>query len=92
MNNMFNKNNISLRPFNKYDYLIGEESYLKKGVGSVIVQELCRLISKLEKPVQFVADPVPQNTDSIKLLERNEFTLDSTTGLYVLYSNAMDQF
>lgn len=66
------------------DYLIGEENYLKKGLGSVIVQELCRLISKLEEPVQFVADPVPQNTDSIKLLERNGFTLDSTTGLYKL--------
>ena len=66
------------------DYLIGEEVYLKKGLGSVIVQKLCKLISSLEKPVQFIADPVPENTDSIKLLERNGFFLDAATGLYKL--------
>ena len=64
------------------DYLIGEENLLKKGLGSVIVQRLCQLISSLENPVQFVADPVPENADSIKLLERNGFILDPTTGLY----------
>lgn len=64
------------------DYLIGEEQYLKKGLGSVIIQKLCQLISSNENPVQFVADPVPENADSIKLLEKNGFTLDQTTGLY----------
>lgn len=66
------------------DYLIGEETYLKKGLGTVIVQQLCQLISSLENPIQFVADPVPENTDSIKLLKRNGFILDLTTGLYKL--------
>jgi RimJ/RimL family protein N-acetyltransferase len=66
------------------DYLIGEESYLKKGLGSVIVRQLCGLISELESPVQFVADPVPENTGSIRLLERNGFVLDTKTGLYKL--------
>ncbi|WRS28418.1 GNAT family N-acetyltransferase [Oscillospiraceae bacterium MB08-C2-2] len=64
------------------DYLIGQESFLKKGLGSVIVQQLCLLICTQENPVQIVADPVPENIDSIKLLERNGFTLDPTTGLY----------
>lgn len=64
------------------DYLIGQEFFLKKGLGSVIVQQLCRLIFKQENPVQIIADPVPENIDSIKLLERNGFTLDPTSGLY----------
>jgi RimJ/RimL family protein N-acetyltransferase len=50
----------------------------------VIVQQLCQLIRSLENPVQIVADPVPENTNSIKLLERNKFILDQTTGLYKL--------
>jgi RimJ/RimL family protein N-acetyltransferase len=66
------------------DYLIGEEAYLKKGLGSVIVQQLCKLIRELETPVQIVADPVPENTDSTRLLERNGFVLDAKTGLYKL--------
>lgn len=66
------------------DYLIGEEVFLKKGMGSMIVQQLCQLIISLEEPVQIIADPVPENTDSIKLLERNGFTLDMATGLYKL--------
>lgn len=64
------------------DDLIGEESFLKKGLASVIVQQLCHLIGVIEHPVQIMADPVPENTNSIKLLERNGFTLDERTGLY----------
>ena len=66
------------------DYLIGEEAYLKKGLGSAIIQQLCSLISSIENPVQFIADPVPENADSIRLLERNGFTIDTKTGLYQL--------
>ncbi|MBF4695256.1 GNAT family N-acetyltransferase [Fusibacter ferrireducens] len=64
------------------DYLIGQDAFLKKGLGSVIVQQLCRLVCTLEDPVQIIADPVPENIDSIKLLEKNGFTLDPITGLY----------
>ena len=66
------------------DYLIGEEIFLKNGLGSVIIQQLCQLIRSLENPVQIIADPVPDNADSIKLLERNKFILDPITGLYKL--------
>lgn len=64
------------------DYLIGEEPYLKQGLGSSIIQKLCQLICTHESPVQILADPVPENVDSIRLLERNGFTLDPATGLY----------
>ncbi len=66
------------------DYLIGEELFLKKGLGSVILQQLCRFISSLENPIQIVADPVPENADSIKLLERNGFIFDPISGLFKL--------
>lgn len=69
------------------DYLIGEEAFLKKGLGSVIVQQLCHHICTLERPVQIIADPVPENVDSIRLLERNGFVLESATGLYKLPLN-----
>lgn len=64
------------------DYLIGEEAYLKQGYGSVILRLLCGYIGARENPAQFVADPVPENADSIRLLLRNGFTLDPATGLY----------
>lgn len=66
------------------DYLIGEEYYLKKGLGSVIIEQLCQVIKAQEKVIQYVADPVTENANSIRLLERNGFILDLKTGLYKL--------
>lgn len=66
------------------DYLIGEEIFLKKGLGSVIIQKLCQIISSKENPTQIFAAPVPENVKSIKLLERNGFIFDPSTGLYKL--------
>jgi len=64
------------------DYLIGEEAYLRKGLGSAIIQKLCQHIIAFEKSVQLIADPVPENTNSIRLLIKNGFSLDANTGLY----------
>ena len=66
------------------DYLIGEEEFLNKGLGSVIIQKLNELIILKENPKQIIADPVKENLISIKLLERNGFILDVVTGLYKL--------
>lgn len=66
------------------DYLIGEEGFLRKGLGSVIIQKLIGLIVQREDPIQIIADPVKENIKSIKLLEKNRFVLDSATGLYRL--------
>ena len=66
------------------DYMIGEEALLGKGLGSVIIQKLIELIAQKEDPVQIIADPVKENIKSIKLLEKNGFALDNTTGLYKL--------
>ena len=64
------------------DYLIGEEQFLNKGLGSVIIQKLNELIIAKENPKQIIADPVKENLTSIKLLVRNGFVLDEATGLY----------
>lgn len=66
------------------DYLIGEEAFLKKGLGSVLIQNLIKLIVQREDPIQIIADPVKDNIKSIKLLEKNGFVLDNATGLYKL--------
>lgn len=64
------------------DYLIGEEIFLGKGFGTVIIQELIELILENEDPIQIIADPVKENLKSIKLLEKNSFILDDITGLF----------
>jgi len=64
------------------DYLIGEEAFLRKGIGSVIIQKLIALITARENPKSIIADPVKENKDSIKLLEKNGFTFDETSGFH----------
>ena len=66
------------------DYLIGEENFLGKGFGTVIIQELIELILEIEDPIQIIADPVKENVKSIKLLEKNGFIFDDVTSLYRL--------
>jgi len=62
--------------------MIGEEAFLGKGLGSVMIQLLMDLIKTKENPNQIFADPVKENTASIKLLEKNGFALDKATELY----------
>ena len=69
------------------DYLIGEEAYLHKGLGNVLLQALIRRIGTRENAVRLIADPVPENMQSIRLLTRNGFALDPATGLYGLPLN-----
>ncbi len=64
------------------DYLIGEENFLGKGFGNIIIQELIQLILQKENPLQIIVDPVEENLKSIKLLEKNSFILDNTRGFY----------
>jgi len=64
------------------DYMIGEEQFLKKGLGSAMIQLLIDLIKSNENVKQIFADPVKENKASIKLLEKNGFALDEPTGLY----------
>lgn len=66
------------------DYLIGEEQYLRKGVGVEIIRTIIPMIKKLEWYRYLIADPDPDNISSIEVLKRNGFTLQDN-GLYMLY-------
>ena len=54
-------------------YLIGEEDYLNKGLGKIIVKELVTKIKEIGGEV-ILADPDEDNTASIKVLLENGFT------------------
>lgn len=64
------------------DYMIGEEIFLGKGLGSVLIQKLHQCIIADNHPKYFIADPVKENERSIKLLEKNGYAFDQVTGLY----------
>lgn len=66
------------------DYLIGEEQYLGKGVGSEIIRTIVLMIKKMGWYRYLIADPDPGNISSIEVLKRNGFTLQNN-GLYMLY-------
>lgn len=53
-------------------YLIGEEEYLNKGIGKIIVKKLEEKISEIGGKEIF-ADPGPDNLASIKTLLSNDF-------------------
>lgn len=47
-----------------------------------MIKKLQECIIKNGSPKYFVADPVPENKISIRLLEKNGYVLDTKTGLY----------
>ena len=53
-------------------YLIGEEAYLNKGIGKVIIKMLEEKIIQIGGK-EIIADPLPENTVSIKTLLSNGF-------------------
>lgn len=65
------------------DYLIGEEQYLGKGVGSEIIRTIVLMIKELGWYRYLIADPDPSNVSSIEVLKRNGFILQNN-GLYML--------
>ena len=64
------------------DYFIGEETYLKKGFGNMLIKALVNQIMSHEQARRIIADPVPENQVSIAVLEKNGFELEEGTGLY----------
>ena len=53
-------------------YLIGEEKYLNKGIGKIIIKMLEEKIIEIGGK-EIVADPSPENTASVKTLLSNGF-------------------
>ena len=52
------------------DYFIGEETYLKKGFGNMLIKALVIHIMSHEQARRIIADPVPENQVSIAVLEK----------------------
>jgi len=69
------------------DYFIGEERYLGKGLGSSVVKIVGQQVIKTESVVQLIADPVPENIKSIRVLAKNGYVFCAATGLYKLEIN-----
>lgn len=69
------------------DYMIGDERFLGKGLGNVLVQLICDKVTK-EQPdaIMLMADPIIEddrvNKLSIKVLEKNGFRYDVNAGVY----------
>lgn len=68
------------------DYLIGEKQYLGKGYGTKIVKLFVDLIRSTHQYDYIIADPVTENTASVKVLENCGFRQKSN-GLYVFNLN-----
>jgi len=65
------------------DYLIGEEDYLQKGYGTIMIRNLIYLIRKTNKYKFIVADPVIENMASVSVLIDSGF-IKQRSGLYKL--------
>ena len=64
------------------DYFIGEETYLKKGFGNMLIKALVIHIMSHEQARRIIADPVPENQVSIAVLEKTALNWMEGTGLY----------
>jgi RimJ/RimL family protein N-acetyltransferase len=66
------------------DYLIGEEKYLRKGYGKVIVQILIDTIRKTNQTFEIVVQPDLENIPLNRVLLANGFIYDEEKKYYVI--------
>ncbi|MDR2955958.1 MAG: GNAT family N-acetyltransferase [Prevotella sp.] len=66
------------------DYLIGEEKYLRKGLGKEIVKVLVRKIYEQNPEAEIVVQPEKENIASCKALLANGFVYDQQKEYYYL--------
>lgn len=65
------------------DYLIGEEDYLKKGMGKQIINLLVEKVFSLPDSKRIIVSPDSENTSSRKTLESNDFVFDKKNDLFI---------
>ena len=66
------------------DYLIGEESYLRKGFGKQIIKLLIDEISKENEKFEIIVQPEMENTASNKALLAKGFIYDENKQYYTI--------
>lgn len=64
------------------DYLIGDENYLGKGYGSLIVKVLTELVATKEQAAIIVVQPDEENSASNRVLLSNNYTFDPAKHYY----------
>lgn len=64
------------------DYLIGEESYLGKGLGKAIIDLLAKEVFSLNNAQRIIVMPETENIASCKSLLANDFFFDEKNKLY----------
>lgn len=67
------------------DYMIGEEAYLRKGLGKEIVKQLTKQIFQLANSKAIVVQPDNENIASCKALYANEYTFNEKEKFYERY-------
>lgn len=66
------------------DYLIGDEKYLGKGYGKLIVKNLIEKIKNNKDAKTIIVQPEKENIPSCKSLEANKFIYNNETQYYCL--------
>jgi len=65
------------------DYLIGEEKYLRRGIGKSIIALLVRVIFSLSDSERIIVQPDEENRASAKSLLSNGFVFDKLNNVYL---------
>ena len=66
-------------------YLIGERSYWGKGVGSFAVSQIVLLAAQKYKLHKVYAGVAKENVGSVRVLEKNEFSLEGVRPRHLFY-------
>ncbi len=69
------------------DYLIGDEMYLGKGYGKLIIKTLMEKISNYKNAKRIIVQPEKENISSCKSLESNGFMYDNENHYYYINLN-----
>lgn len=75
--------NIPLPGTYSIDYLIGEETYLRKGIGKAMIALLVTEIFRLPECERIIVQPDEENNASCQSLISNGFVLDLGNNVYI---------
>lgn len=66
------------------DYMIGDTSFLRMGIGKAIIKQLIELIKSCENAKRIIVQPEPENKPSCNTLLSNGFYFDKINEIYIM--------
>ncbi len=66
------------------DYMIGEFSYLRKGIGKAIIKELIEKIKSHDNAKRIIVQPEPENKSSCNTLLSYGYHFDEANEIYLI--------